>query len=367
MTGRVPNVYAATIIPIPFATLALLLRLKARRMTKMGMGYDDLLSIAAWFFAVAYSADLLVWTTQFKLGQKLESYSDDRIEYYLEKSHIMLWASEFLYSWSIVLSKLAVLSFYRRVFHVSSIRIPIIVLMVACVIWIILRTFLTIFHCIPTQAYWDKSIEDARCLTNITKFYLGTDLTHCLMDFIILGLPIFEIARMKLPFGQKIAVIALFATGSLVGIASIFQIIESQQYTAGSREMPYEFALAMIWANVEVHLAVFTSCMALLKPIFRKVIPGLSSGNTYPASRASRPSIAFHPSSGFRSSARDEETRETGASRGFTYHEYDAASLPGSKDNNSRSSRGFVHHEEYPMSSLPGSQDNDSRCSQSSV
>lgn len=44
-----------------------------------------------------------------------------------------------------------------------------------------------------------------------------------------------------------------------VGVASIFQIVEAQKYTANSREFPFEFSLAMVWANVETHLAVFTS------------------------------------------------------------------------------------------------------------
>ncbi|KAL6355321.1 hypothetical protein LRP88_10907 [Fusarium phalaenopsidis] len=186
MTGLVPNVYAAIIIPMPAAALALVLRIKARRMTRMGLGYDDALCIAAWVFAVAYSVDLIVWAACFKLGQRLAPNSDEKIDYYMEKSRMMLWASEYL---------------------------------------------------------------------------------------------------MRLPFGQKIAVLGLFALGSLVGIASIFQIIQSQTYNPKTRELPYEFAMAMVWGSVEVHLAVFTSCLALLRPIFRKVIPGLSSGNSYAASR----------------------------------------------------------------------------------
>jgi hypothetical protein len=48
MTSRVANVYAAIIIPVPAATLALALRFKARRMTRMGTGYDDVFAVAAW-------------------------------------------------------------------------------------------------------------------------------------------------------------------------------------------------------------------------------------------------------------------------------------------------------------------------------
>lgn len=96
------------------------------------------------------------------------------------------------------------------------------------------------------------------------------------MDFIIIGLPIYEVARMNLPFDQKVAVVGLFATGSLyvfilaaffvrnllimylsVGIASLFQIINSQRYSPTTQELPYEMALGIAWANVELHLAVF--------------------------------------------------------------------------------------------------------------
>jgi hypothetical protein len=58
--SRIPNVWAAIIIPVPASALALILRIKARRMTKMGVGYDDGLSIAAWFVALGYSILLIV-------------------------------------------------------------------------------------------------------------------------------------------------------------------------------------------------------------------------------------------------------------------------------------------------------------------
>ncbi|KAF4975532.1 hypothetical protein FZEAL_7678 [Fusarium zealandicum] len=298
MTGLLPNVYAAVIIPMPAAALALALRLKVRRMTKMGIGWDDGLAIAAWgshhqIIAVAYSVLQLISSTgasNYKLGQRLEPYDDAQVDFYLERSRLILWVSEYFYAWSIGLAKLAVLAFYRRQFQFCSIRIPTIIMIVACALWMILRTFLTTFHCLPVPAYWDKSIQNARCMTNVGQFFLATDVTHCLMDFIILALPIYEVFKMQLPFGQKIAVIGLFASGSLVCIASIFQIIESQRYHPTSKEMPYELALSMIWGNVEVHLAVFASCLALLRPIFRKFVPGLSSGNSY---ATSRPTVTF--------------------------------------------------------------------------
>ncbi|KAL2673877.1 hypothetical protein Neosp_012321 [[Neocosmospora] mangrovei] len=75
-----------------------------------------------------------------------------------QKSRFLLWVTELLYAASIAASKLAILSFYWRVFRYTSIRIPILVLIAAVSIWFTIRTFMVIFHCIPVQAYWDKTI-----------------------------------------------------------------------------------------------------------------------------------------------------------------------------------------------------------------
>ncbi|OAQ72020.1 hypothetical protein VFPPC_00089 [Pochonia chlamydosporia 170] len=350
MTGLVANVLAAIIVPVPFATLALALRLKARRMTRMGMGYDDVFAIIAWVFAIGYTVDLIVWISSFKLGQRLAPYTDKQVEYYMEKSYLVLWVSELLYAWSIFFAKLAVLYFYRRVFRYSSIRIPIIILMVSCGIWVVIRTFFTIFHCIPVRAYWDQSIKNAKCLVNVGAFYLGTDITHCVMDFLILALPIYEVIRMKLPFGQKIAVVGLFATGSLVGIASVFQIIHSQQYNPADQELPYELALSMAWGNVELHLAVFIGSLALLRPIFRKYVPGLSTGASDPPS---------HPNS--RGARWPVWARETSIGRTDEAAGEGAVNTSQTKWKRFSLRHGFARHEEHGIGGSQVTQSVDSR------
>jgi hypothetical protein len=79
--------------------------------------------------------------------------------------------------------------------------------------WLILRTFMVIFHCIPVQAYWDKSIENAVCKINDSQFFFATCLTHFILDVVILALPVIEVFKLRLRLGQKIAITALFALG----------------------------------------------------------------------------------------------------------------------------------------------------------
>lgn len=157
---------------------------------------------------------MLVWTVHFKLGQTIGHLPREQIDYYLGRSYLVLWISEFFYSWSICLSKLAVLTFYRRVFQFSSIRWPILILIATCLVWIGIRTFFTIFRCSPVHFYWDRSINGS-CWVNVATYYLATDVTHTLLDCIIVALPIFEVLKIQLRLGQKIAVIGLFSCGFL--------------------------------------------------------------------------------------------------------------------------------------------------------
>lgn len=80
------------------------------------------------------------------------------------------------------------------------------------VMWIILRTFMVSFQCLPTQYFWDKSIK-GHCAINESQFFFGTILTHCVMDVVILALPVIEVGKLKLRLGQKLGVIGLFLIG----------------------------------------------------------------------------------------------------------------------------------------------------------
>lgn len=119
---------------------------------------------------------------------------------------------EYLYAFSIASTKFTILTLYWRLFKLSSIRIPIQIMFVISVMWIILRTFMVSFQCLPTRYFWDKSIS-GHCAINEPKFFFGTILAHCVMDIIILALPIIEVSKLHLRLSQKLAVIGLFLVG----------------------------------------------------------------------------------------------------------------------------------------------------------
>lgn len=152
------------------------------------------------------------------LGRKLSDFeqhsslSQDQI---LTKSRQLLWNGEIFYACSLAFAKMSILALYWRLFKTSKIRLPIQILFVSAIIWLTIRTFMAIFHCIPVQAFWDHTIEGAVCNIDDSKFFFGTVLTHLIIDIAILILPVVEVRRLQLRQGRKIGVILLFMFGIL--------------------------------------------------------------------------------------------------------------------------------------------------------
>ncbi|KAH7184896.1 uncharacterized protein B0J16DRAFT_355501 [Fusarium flagelliforme] len=259
MAGLQPDIYAAISITWIAAFVALILRLKARGMMKTKLWYDDYFAIVALFFITSYCSVTIYWTHSFKLGQSITTVTDPtEADFVQGRSRLLLWICELLYASSIAFCKLAILFFYWRVFQYTSIRYAIVGLLVAVSIWITIRTFMVIFQCVPVQAYWDKSITGARCPFNEANFFFATILVHTTMDCIILILPVIEVMKMTLPLSQKLAVVGLFTSGTVVCVASVFVLVHSKHYNPRTDDIPRDMAQNMMWAAVEINMAVFS-------------------------------------------------------------------------------------------------------------
>ncbi|EXA31662.1 hypothetical protein FOQG_11400 [Fusarium oxysporum f. sp. raphani 54005] len=318
MAGLQPDIYAAISITWVAAFLALGLRLKARRMTKMNLWFDDYFAIIALLFVSGYCSVTIYWTHSYKLGQSILAIEDtieaSRIQ---DRSRLLLWICELLYASSIAFCKLSILCFYWRVFQYTSIRYAIIILLIAVSIWITIRTFMVIFHCVPIRAYWDKSIQGAKCPFNEANFFFATILIHTTMDCVILILPVIEVMKMTLPLSQKLAVVGLFTSGTIVCVASIFVLVHSKLYNPRTDDIPKDMAQSMMWAAVEINMAVFSACLPMLRPIFRHFLPGLSTTEESAQAPISLPNVVLPGVRVTETRSKKRESRRSGMSHGL--------------------------------------------------
>ncbi|KAL6849119.1 hypothetical protein ACO1O0_008649 [Amphichorda felina] len=235
MAGLQSEIYSAIAITLTVALVALVLRMMARRITKQPLWYDDGFAVVALEF---------------------DPYRKSK----LENSRLVLWIGSLTYAASIAASKISFLAFYWRLFKFTSIRVPIQVLVITVVIWIIVRTFLTIFQCVPVQANWEdmETIPGAHCPINQSHFFFFSVLVHCVMDLVILALPLFPVTKMRLSWSKKIGVVGLFSSGAVVCVASVFVLKESIQFNQKKDQSTRGTAQNWLWAAVEVNMAIFS-------------------------------------------------------------------------------------------------------------
>ncbi|KAH7205154.1 uncharacterized protein BKA55DRAFT_668881 [Fusarium redolens] len=267
------SVMSSMLITFSIATILLVCRLVSRKITDVPLWWDDCFAVISWVAAALYFSFTIYWATIMGLGhlKKDVPLPAERVEEY---ARFGLFMAEFLYAMSLGFSKLAILGFYWRLFSVSNIRLGIYVLQGSTVIWLTIRTFMTIFHCIPVSAYWNHNIKDAVCRVNPAKFMFGTTLVHLMLEVAVLSLPVFQVKNLKLRLCQKIAVVAMFMFGIFVCAASIIVLVEAINLHPHTTEMARDIRGVIIWAGTEAYLAIISSCLPIIRPIFRKLIPG---------------------------------------------------------------------------------------------
>ncbi|EMT62844.1 hypothetical protein NOF04DRAFT_9518 [Fusarium oxysporum II5] len=337
MVGLQPNIWAAVAIPWLAALASLVLRVCARRMTKMSWWFDDYFTILAFLFATGYCGIMVEWTLHTYLGVYIpDSMPADEHEAILQQSRFLAYFNSLCYASSIACSKLAILCLYWRLFRISSIRIPIMVTIVVVVIWIIIRTFMLTFRCVPVQSLWDYTITDKVCNIDSDKFFLGTITAHFIIDIIILVLPIIEVFRLRLRTGQKLAIGALFLLGTIVCIASMFVLIVLINWPEDTGQMPHDYAMFCILGSVEVNIAIVSACFPLLRPIFVHILPSSFLSSYGKSSQPiSRPSNAIKLTTLIRTN-KDREADETSSTHqladmenGLHYHSGDVQRTEG--------------------------------------
>ncbi|KAJ4179021.1 hypothetical protein NW755_012759 [Fusarium falciforme] len=183
----------------------------------------------------------------------------------LFQTKLLLYIAELMYASALFFAKASILSFYWRMFRVTNIKLPIQILFTCAVIWIIIRTFMGIFHCIPVQTFWDSSVKGT-CAIEDSKFFFGTILVHVVLDICILILPILQIRKLQLPGLQKLGVMVMFLFGIIICVAAMVIIVASTEFDDTSDDMTWNLSTIVIWASVEVNLVTVSACLPTVRP-----------------------------------------------------------------------------------------------------
>ncbi|MCJ1369110.1 hypothetical protein MMC20_000318 [Loxospora ochrophaea] len=266
--SRGPDILGAIVSTYCIAVLAIALRTAARKISKVGFWLDDWLIYAG---TVLYTGVLAMFIEAVRLGAGRHIQTVNPAVF--ETIEILFYSTEIVFPWAIGLVKCSVLAFYWRIFHVSSIRRPIFIVLAAVIAWVIAFTMATIFQCTPPHKLWQSSTP-GHCVSKY-KYFLGTAIPEVVTDFVILAMPLPYVWKLQMTLKRKLLLSIVFVLGGFASVSSILRLWAFVTRNYASPDLTYTTANPAIWSCVEASIAITSACLPSIRPALAAV------GTTY--------------------------------------------------------------------------------------
>ncbi|VUC24062.1 unnamed protein product [Clonostachys rosea] len=180
------------------------------------------------------------------------------------------YAMETTYCAAIALPKLSILASYLRIFTTKPYRwatYAIGAIVSATAIAGIIASF---SMCDTFAGRWDLLKFPGNC-RDIVSYWKGMSVPNIVTDAVMLFLPLPVIWNLQIQTKQKIALIFIFALGSLGMVSSIIRLKVAFRMT-GLEDGTWDTAELVIWSCVEAGCYLIAACLPTLRPLFLSAV-----------------------------------------------------------------------------------------------
>lgn len=115
---------------------------------------------------------------------------------------------------AIIAAKISIALFFLRLSPERYFRIAVYSMIVFCIVYGSVNTFMFIFSCSPVNGLWDQTITEKKCI-NRNLVLLVLSVFNIFTDFALLVLPIRVVIPLSMPKRQKVGLIGIFMSGTL--------------------------------------------------------------------------------------------------------------------------------------------------------
>ncbi|KAL9048080.1 MAG: hypothetical protein Q9206_006257 [Seirophora lacunosa] len=299
LENRGHELVATIAVMLVIATLAVLLRLYARRVSRSKFGTDDYLILVA--LILTYGLDI---TSFFAIragsGRHMITLTLDQITSLIKTDQ----AAQVLFGCSITATKLSILFFYLRLFPFRTFFVVSLITGVAAILWWVGLMLTAFLHCRPLAYYWDRSIPNGYC---VDEHLIGFTITsvNIVTDLVVLVLPIPWLWGMNMAVPKRMAVVGLFLLGSFVCIAGIVRIPFLAELKFS--DISWTSVSVGVWVNVECNIGILSACLPILRPLFTTKYPSSPVSHFTRILRTATHSTLFSSTNGGGSSSDPEK------------------------------------------------------------
>ncbi|KAH5254333.1 hypothetical protein HBI25_136520 [Parastagonospora nodorum] len=251
----------------PLLSLAsVLLRFRARQVSKQKFGGDDWWIIASWVTTFALSVHVWVFAPMIGINEAKTT------QFAITKSLQCLFLASAIVQIPLSAVKISILLFYRRIFNVGMFRKVVfgVIALVSC--WGIIVFFCMLFLYDPVDAAWGASVGKPRFDPAMLGYgQVGSSIA---LDILVLCLPIPLIYRLHLDRKRKIAVMLIFWLGAFCVVAAIVRFILLHQTldavlsSAGNGAVHLQ-SKNFVFMLIEPNCSVIAACLPCYGPLLR--------------------------------------------------------------------------------------------------
>ncbi|CAO2647549.1 Nn.00g084710.m01.CDS01 [Neocucurbitaria sp. VM-36] len=244
--------------------------------SRLDFGCDDW-AVLATFIAAVPSAVLIVHgTVKNGLGRDIWTLTPMEITAMLKYFYFL----EILYFTQLLLQKLSVIFFFVRVFPGPGVQCLLRVTVAFVTLWGIAFVIAAIFPCRPIHYFWTRwdGLHYGWCL-NINALAASNAGISIVLDFWMLGIPLWQLRSLKLHWKKKISVALMFCVGTFVTLVSILRL-KALVHFAFSSNVSWEFLDVSVWSSIEICVGIICVCLPTLRLLVVKtsdVLGGSSS------------------------------------------------------------------------------------------
>ncbi|KAF9880814.1 integral membrane protein [Colletotrichum karsti] len=258
------SVVAVSIAFIIVPTIALVLRLIARRMAHRALDASDYCIIVACIFSHALQLVSILSVTQGGVGYLFREIIPKHGRGPIIKFLQLLVVQQILWAVSLSLCKISILHLYTKLFSVRRMVLAARIMALFTVIWTAVAVLVAFFICIPLSDNWLLDLKNRNCGNQpAADGTLGV--VNLMTDIIVLLMPVSYLWSLQLERFKKIALIATFSLGIFTCIVSALRLyyLANLKYT----DVTFGIPNALIFSALEPGVGITLACIPFLRPL----------------------------------------------------------------------------------------------------
>ncbi|KAF1957835.1 hypothetical protein CC80DRAFT_491187 [Byssothecium circinans] len=266
--------------------LVVALRFISRRQIKARLGLDDYLVFPGLLFCLGMCILTIIMTRVTGMGKHMPIVAITNMD------GIISWAKagyaiEILHSLAVVFPRLSILASYMRIFITKPYKLAAYALAFVIIATSFAGIIVSVAQCRPFSARWSGEAAMAKYCINSMSYFRWLVFVNMITDVVMLILPIPIIWNIQLGVRERIALILVFALGSVGLITSTIRFTIFFKVKELSTDGTWLSTDLAIWSTIEPGMYLIASCLPPLRPLFLKFL-NIARDKTYRSGNASK-------------------------------------------------------------------------------